>query len=852
MGARMAKRRIFVVPHTHYDAEVFLTRDVTLRLGSDHILDVLSLLDKEPDYCFVLDQRAYLEGFAALFPEQAARLREHIVSGRVEVAGGMHIMPDVNMPSGESFVRQITYGKSYMEETLNAEVTTGWMIDSFGHHPQVPQIMRLGGFGTYVLGRGMWEHDKAAFWWVGLDGTRIRCEWLPYLYSGLGMLPKTLPAFRELIEEHMPAWMPYFRDGQLMTPAGADLAPPDPQLPEFIRDYNASQDEVELVLATPVEYFAAQPTEGLEVIKGDLNPIYPGCYASRIALKQLNRQMENALLSAEKLVAVNWAQKTHPAVALDDAWEPVLFNQFHDVLCGCHVDEVYGVATDRYKQVATETGRISERALGTLTSHINTQGDGIPLVVVNLLASPRVDVAHCTIGLGQEKWETLALYDATGQQVPLQLEDVQRHIDGSIKRAGLLFIAEVPPLGYRTYFLREGRGNSPSTDLWCKRVSTPAFRGHVLGDQQPNDGRMGNGAVEVTADLRTGSIRSILLRDNGWNIVDSSNPSGFASVCCQEDRGDLWEYYGPLRGATTGAMPFVDPVPSVGGGLFSVEYGGQGWAAGGSVMAEMGVTAPLGDGQFRIRFRLYAGLPRVDILTELVNQTPFVRYRNVFPMHLSDPKITYEIPFGAIGRPEGEYPAQNWVDVADAEKGVALLNRGIPGHSLVGNVLTSSLLKCSKLTSYPELGGFSQSSKSDGGFEIGVTHRFEQAIIPHKGGWQSARLYHEGLAFNVPLIVRKLAAHNGSLPPTHSFLVVEPDNVVLHALYVKDNRLILRLAEAAGVPVASGQVSSHWAFSDVDETDLLGRALAKAHARGNAFAFTARPFEIKTFGVTLS
>ena len=64
----MAKVRLFVVPHTHYDAEVFLTRDVTLALGADNLLDALYLLDRDPTYRFVLDQRAYLEGFAALHP----------------------------------------------------------------------------------------------------------------------------------------------------------------------------------------------------------------------------------------------------------------------------------------------------------------------------------------------------------------------------------------------------------------------------------------------------------------------------------------------------------------------------------------------------------------------------------------------------------------------------------------------------------------------------------------------------------------------------------------------------------------------------------------------------------------
>jgi alpha-mannosidase len=162
----MTKLRLFVVPHTHFDAEVFITRDETLKWASDNLLDVLYLLEREPSYRFTLDQRSYVEGFATLYPEQMARLNEHIVSGRVQLAGGMHAMPDANIPSGEAFVRQILYGRAY-ESTLGTHDTTGWMIDSFGHHPQIPQLMVKAGFDTYVFQRGVSRHEQAAFWWVG-------------------------------------------------------------------------------------------------------------------------------------------------------------------------------------------------------------------------------------------------------------------------------------------------------------------------------------------------------------------------------------------------------------------------------------------------------------------------------------------------------------------------------------------------------------------------------------------------------------------------------------------------------------------------------------------------------------
>jgi alpha-mannosidase len=162
-------------------------------------------------------------------------------------------------------------------------------------------------------------------------------------------------------------------------------------------------------------------------------------------------------------------------------------------------------------------------------------------------------------------------------------------------------------------------------------------------------------------------------------------------------------------------------------------------------------------------------------------------------------------------------------------------------------------MKCSKLTSYPEHGGYTSASESDTGFEIGVLHRFEQALIPHQGNWQAASVYREAMAFNVPLMVRKSTSYAGRLPASGRFLAVEPDNLVLHAMVVEADHLVLRIAEAEGLPVEAGEISSRWDLATVDETDLLGRITPeRITVDGKAFRFAARPFEIKTFRLALA
>jgi alpha-mannosidase len=226
-----------------------------------------------------------------------------------------------------------------------------------------------------------------------------------------------------------------------------------------------------------------------------------------------------------------------------------------------------------------------------------------------------------------------------------------------------------------------------------------------------------------------------------------------------------------------------------------------------------------------------------------------VRYRSVLPLNLSNPTITYEIPFGAIERPEGEYPAQNWVDVNDGSRGAALLNRGIPGHSLIGNTLTTSLMKCIKVVDYHH-GGYSPRTRDEGGFEIGIPHHFEQAIIPHTGDWRDAHLTRAGMDFNSPLVTRKVPPHGGALPGSGSFAAVEPANTILHALYAEGEQLVLRVAECKG-QATTGKVTLRWQPRQVEETDFLGNMAQTLAPTESGFAFSAQPFEIKTFRVTL-
>ena len=186
-----SRQTLWIIPHTHWEGAVFETREGYLEEGLPHIQQALDLLRAFPDYRFVLDQAAYVKPFLERYPGSAAEFRTFVSQGRLALAGGTDVMLDVNIPSGESWVRQVLYGKNYFKQSLGVDVTTGWAIDTFGHHAQMPQLLKLAGFKSYWFSRGVRDNKvPSEYLWKGLDGTSIPAFWLPYAYGFFYPTPK--------------------------------------------------------------------------------------------------------------------------------------------------------------------------------------------------------------------------------------------------------------------------------------------------------------------------------------------------------------------------------------------------------------------------------------------------------------------------------------------------------------------------------------------------------------------------------------------------------------------------------------------------------------------------------------
>jgi alpha-mannosidase len=831
----------WIIPHTHWEGAVFKTREEYLEMGLPNILKAMRLLREQPTFKFTLDQVAYVRPFLERYPSEEPDFRRFLAEGRLQLAGALDVMPDDNMPGGETFVRQMQYGKGYYRDKLGIDVTTGWLLDTFGHHAQIPQLLVQGGYRSFWFFRGVPRQDyPSEFLWEGIDGTRITAYWLPYGYGIMYGSPKDLDGFRSFIKDRFAALNSNSRGPDRVGPAGADVSEPEEQLAPLVEQFNRDpKSTFKLRLAVPAEFEAVvSKRTDQPVFKGELNPIFQGIYSSRIELKGWMRLLERQLLTAEKLsVLAGLVGSPADLNGIFSGWEPVLFNETHDLASGVMTDHVYEDTVRGYEYSQRRADAIIAAKWDAVVSKIDTSGAGSPVVVFNPLGWVRTDVAEVDLGFGEGKVEAIEVIGPDGSPVPSQILDSTRYWDGGLKTAHVAFIArDVPAIGYSTYHVSAVRG--PAAAAGGQRPSAP---GQAPAGEIPLE----NDIYRLAVDSTSGAITSLRFKPADWEVFSSRGNL----VARHQDRGDFWELYRGLDGGSRIAMTTKQDVPKRGAAVFSDEgKADPGTVVTGPVVSEFRITRPFGSGRFATTIRVTKASRRIDVTTRLVNQEKFVRYQALFPTTIKDGKSTHEIPFGSSERPNSiEFPAQNWVDYSDGQRGLALLNIGLPGNVVSEGTMMVSLLRAHTLGAYGFGGGYEPGMSSDSGFQLGAERTMRYALVPHQGDWRAAGIFRDGLELNHPLVCLTSLSHSGSLPKRWGlFELSSPDAVVSSLKPSRGDTVALRVYEASGRPAAGVTVKVNAKVLSAREANLMEDPGAEITTDGHAVRLDLRPYEIKT------
>ncbi|MFL6007089.1 MAG: alpha-mannosidase, partial [Gaiellaceae bacterium] len=590
-------------------------------------------MDEYPDFVFTCDSILFFQWVEESDPELFAQIRERVADGRWQVIGGWWIEPDCNIPGGEAFVRQGLYGQRWLRDRFGITATTGANIDSFGHNANIPQFLAKSGMDSYVFlrpGAAELELGGPVFHWESPNGSRVLAYRIPHEYCAprLELDDHVEKALAQLPEDHDELMVFYGVGNHGGGPTKANL--------DSIARLDSTGELPRLELSSVRRYFDGVAENGdLPVHAGELQHHAVGCYTSHSGIKRWNRRAENLLLRAEKwsTVADVLGVQPYPLAELTEAWRLLLFNQFHDTLCGTSIAPAYEDARDQLGHASSLAEAAFNRAVQSISGRIEIPHEDrmIPIVAFNPHPWPvRTDVE---LEYYLYRAEGARLDDEDGELVPLQTTRPLTTMSGG--RARFVFPVELPPLGWRTFRVYEG-----------ERPLPPAL--------EASDTALENEHVLLELDPATGRIAHLVHKASGADLADASRPHAVVV----DDPYDTWGHDVYAFDQVAGEFE-----PS------SVRL-----LESGPVRAILRVESRFGESWLREDYMLSPGAEHVDVRVALDWRERRRMLKLRYPTSVESAVATFEIPYGHLERSAGghEEPGQSWVDVSGQSGGLAV------------------------------------------------------------------------------------------------------------------------------------------------------------------------------------
>jgi alpha-mannosidase len=770
----------------------------------------LQLMREYPTYTFTQSAAAYNEWMAQKYPTLNAEIAKRIQEGRWEIVGGMWVEPDLNLPDGESLVRQLLVGKRWFKQAYGTDVRIGWNPDSFGFSWQLPQIYKKSGVDYFVTTKLSWNDTNnlplSLFWWESPDGSKV----LTYFGNFNSDLTPTGPSSK-LAEVRTNA--PGATDALYLYGVGDHGGGPTrATLEEGLHWTDSSRVVPKFEFGTAQSFFSKvekqiapeSPTwDYASIAKGYTKPAavagkvviptwkselyleyHRGIFTTQANQKRNIRQSEVELLNAEKFSSIAWLYgSNYPSAELTEDWKKALFNQFHDLAPGSGIGVIYKDAQKDFDVVRWSTNEIKAGALDAVAEKIDTaQGEkgaeGQSIVVFNPLGWERSGEVAVKVHYDGASKEVAALRDSDGKVVVATITS----LDPKTEMAELLVpVNNVPALGYKVLQVGTAKSN-----FGAGTGHGTANAGKAESTEKAGTLSVSNQNLRVVVDAKSGCITSLF--DKKGNFEALAKGACGNQLQFFKDKPKDYDAWNIDPGTLDVAPTVIDQADAV------ERLDGKSGDSG------IRVTRHWQGSKFVQTIRLAEGSDNVDIDNEIDWHETHILLKAAFPLAATSGFATYEIPYGTIDRPttrnnswekaKFEVPALRWADLSGAGAdgkvhGLSLLNQSKYGYDAAGNVLRLTLLR-SPIDPDPE---------ADRGH-----HHFHYALYPHAGTWKEALTIRHGWEYNYPLTAVVTAAHPGTLPASHSFASVTPENVILTAVKKAEdtNGLIFRVYEWAG------------------------------------------------------
>ena len=824
---------VYAAGHAHLDVAWLWPLEQTRRKARHTFQTVLDLMDQFSDFVFTQSQPQLYDFVRKDAPQLFKKIQDRVQEGRWEPIGGMWVEADCNLTGGESLARQFLLGRRFFRDNFGegADSKVLWLPDVFGYAWNLPQLIKQAGleyFFTIKIGWNQYNRlPYDSFWWQGLDGTKVLTHFSPTPEAGSidsGHGTSTYNA----------AVLPIQAIGSWTNFQQKDLAKSGKSLPvlmaygygdggggptrEMLENLAIMKDfpgTPRLIPSKVGDFFSKlehEQGEYLPTWNGELYlELHRGTYTTQGRNKRANRKSEFLLHDSEFLAALA-AQIApdyqYPLKSFNNCWEIVCLNQFHDIIPGSSVTQVYIESLQQYQQVEKTLKGIQVNAVKAVIGSLDIQWEAgvFPLIIINPTSFSRNDLVFW----GGKLPEGMVMA-CQGRQVFTQAD-----IDGT-----WIWLEDCLAYSINQINLVE----STSLTTWEENADT-----HLTANEQmlENDLLL----VELNQD---GDITRIFDKAAQREVL----PPGKLANQFQafEDR--------PLNWDAWDVDIFYDDRMWLSQPAESIEV-----VAAGPLYAAIKIKRRILHSEYTQVISLGFNSARLDFETHINWQEKHVFLKAAFPVDILSPTAAYEIQWGNVERPTHrntswdwarfETCAQKWVDLSEGGYGVSLLNDCKYGHDIFENVMRISLLRSPTL---PD-------PMADEG-----EHHFIYSLYPHSGRWDE-RTVSAAYAINDPLLIvdsADFSAH--SLAKTSAkksanigpFIQVDAGNIIIETIKQAENGegIIVRLYEFKRCRNLA-TLTAEFAISKAWKTNILEENQEQLKVDVNKLLIEVHPYEIVT------
>lgn len=827
------QKTLFFISNSHLDTQWNWDVKTTI---NEYIRNTMeqnfTRLDKYPNLTFNFEGAIRYMWMKEYYPEQYAKLKTYVQNGRWHISGCAVDANDVMVSSAESIMRNWLYANQFFKKEFGVRGGYDVMLpDCFGFSYALPSLAKhcgFKGFHTAKLAWGSAEYDQLPPFgiWQGVDGSQIYAVYKPGAYDNHEQYNKNMANDSEMAaitannynKYGVAAEIRYVgprsdRGGALQDNASSS----GENTPYWLNLSAQTNGAVKVRIATPDEifdYLDKNKNQKYHVKDGEL-PMRThgvGSYTSRTMLKLWNRRNELLADATEKSASLaQWlGVQAYPQKAINDAWVRNLWQAHHDGITGTSIPNAYLYSMNDYVLVNKTLGNLLKTTTGNIVRAMDTQTEGMPVVVYNPLSFQRTDIVEARLTM-PAKPEGLRVFDKDGKEVLSQISSY----DDKTGEVVFLFAATVPSLGYAVYDVRFGEASQLTSSLEMKRRSR----------------QLSNGNYRLTLSEK-GDPSLLIDLANNRQVLSASQ---LQMIYDHEDTWPSWEisYTDILRTPTA-----VDENVSITK------------AEDGPLRKSFRVVKEKDGSQFVQYIRMNALDNRIDIVSEVDWQSHERMLKANFQMAFNNPKATYDISLGTIERGNRtadcyEVQGHQWADMSttDGSYGLSILNDCKYGWDKP----TDSSLRLTLIHTPSTGNSYTYQADQDLGVNL-----FTYSLFPHQGKW-SELTQKAASQLNQPLVAVAAPKHEGALGKEVEFLSASTDQVAVKAVKKAEetNELIVRVYEWAGQQHDKVTLTFPKRVLSAREVNGLEEQVGSATTSNNTLTFSISKYQPKTFAVRL-